>query len=68
MKHTYLGILKRGVSYDKDLQSYFENNNMKVVKHLKSLNVLVIQSDEEITTEDHPFFEALEKDRKDFSI
>jgi hypothetical protein len=68
MSYTYLGTLKKGITYDKDLQSYLENNNMKVVKHLKSLNVLVIQSEEEITTEDHPFFEALEKDRKDFSI
>jgi hypothetical protein len=68
MKHTYLGTLKRGITYDKDLQSYLENNNMKVVKHLKTLNVLVIQSEDEITPEDHPFFETIEKDRKDFTI
>jgi len=68
MKHTYLGTLKKGVTYDRELQSYLENNNMKVVKHLKTLNVLVIESEEEISTEDHPFFETLEKDRKDFSI
>ena len=68
MKQTYLGTLKRGITYDKDLQSYLEDHNMKVVRHLETLNVLIIQTEEELTPEDHPCFEALEKDRSDFSI
>lgn len=66
--YTYLGKLKKNTRYDKRLRSYLGENNITVVKRLKKLNLLIIQSEVEITTDDHQCFEILEKERNDFSI
>jgi molybdopterin biosynthesis enzyme len=65
---TYIGTLKKGVKYDKALKSYLKENNIEVVKHLKKLKVLIIQTEKEISPEVHQYFEILEKERINFSI
>ncbi len=65
---TYLGTLKTGIEYNEALKSYLKENNIVVLKHLEKLQVLVIQTEEEISAEDFKCFEILEIERKDFSI
>jgi hypothetical protein len=68
MMYTYLGILKKGVKYDDDLESYLTKNNVTVVKFLGNLDILIIQSEKRVTVEDFTCFETLEMEKNDFSI
>jgi hypothetical protein len=66
--YTYLGTLKEGFKYDKNLKSYLKDNNVIVLKHLTALNTLIIQSEKNISKDDLLCFETLEMERDDFTI
>jgi len=64
----YLGTLKNGIKYNKALISYLKENDIVVLKHLKKLQVLIIQTEKEISAADLQCFETLEIEKNDFSI
>jgi hypothetical protein len=66
--YTYLGTLKEGYNYNKDLKLYLKNKNIKVVRNLKKLKILIITSEKEISINDFECFEILEVERKNFTV
>lgn len=64
----YLGTLNKGIKYNKALISYLKENDIVVLKHLKKLQVLIIQTEKEISAADLQCFETLEIEKNDFSI
>ena len=66
--YTYLGTLKEGYNYNKELKLYLENRRTKVVKYLKKLKILIITSEQEISTNDFECFEILEAEDQNFTL
>lgn len=65
---TYLAKLKEGHKYDRKLRLYLKTRNVNVVKYLKKLRILIIESEQKISIKNFEDFEILEIERRDFTI
>lgn len=65
--NIYVATLKNDIKYNKAFKNKLIENKISVVKYLKTIQVLIIQTENEITKEEFDFFETLEKESDTFS-